>query len=510
MTKENFLKRNYYLIFITFIKALIESTVPLCFMQIINQIVKKDFNSFLLWVCITIITYSVLLIYAVFYEYSKEKIIEKKLLEFKKMLLQKYVINDSKNDEYLTVIYTDVNILKGYFLSIYGLYLSSFTLIVTFLILFRINFYLLIIFIISVYISYYISVTFNKKLNNIGKEKSIKINTSVNSIISFLMKFIVFNFFNNEKNYYDIINLKYDDLINKKKELEKMKTIYSFIFEITNIFSFTLVLSATFILVIYNQITIGVLFAIKSILSNTTRSLVSINTMLENIGVGKGVLSKYEDVFENVVEEKTYLENDIENITLHNICLLYDDKEIFKDVSYNFEKSRKYLIIGDSGSGKSTLVKMLIGLINPSSGNVYINGVDIEDISKEYIFDNISFIDSNNYILEANIYDNISLYNKDELRVEEIIKLLELDNIDKEMYLNEENISQGQKQRINIARALYFNRDVVIIDEAFVNLDKNLREKLENIFLESSKTVIMITHQYNEEYLNKFDKIINV
>ena len=213
--------------------------------------------------------------------------------------------------------------------------------------MFRINFYLLIIFIISVYISYYISVTFNKKLNNIGKEKSIKINTSVNSIISFLMKFRVFNFFNNEKNYYDIINLKYDDLINKKKELEKMKTIYSFIFEITNIFSFTLVLSATFILVIYNQITIGVLFAIKSILSNTTRSLVSINTMLENIGVGKGVLSKYEDVFENIVEEKTYLENDIENITLHNICLLYDDKEIFKDVSYNFEKGRKYLIIGD-------------------------------------------------------------------------------------------------------------------------------------------------------------------
>ena len=287
-----------------------------------------------------------------------------------------------------------------------------------------------------------------------------------------------------------------------------MKTIYSFIFEITNIFSFTLVLSATFILVIYNQITIGVLFAIKSILSNTTRSLVSINTMLENIGVGKGVLSKYEDVFENVVEEKTYLENDIENITLHNICLLYDDKEIFKDVSYNFKKGKKYLIIGDSGSGKSTLVKMLIGLINPSSGNVYINGVDIENISKEYIFDNISFIDSNNYILEANIYDNISLYNEDKLRVEEIIKLLELDSIDKEMNLNEENISQGQKQRINIARALYFNRDVVMIDEAFVNLDKNLREKLENIFLESSKTVIMITHQYNEEYLKKFDVVI--
>ena len=76
------------------------------------------------------------------------------------------------------------------------------------------------------------------------------------------------------------------------------------------------------------------------------------------------------------------------------------------------------------------------------------------------------------------------------------------------MFLNEENISQGQKQRINIARALYFNRDIVMIDEAFVNLDKNLREKLENIFLESSKTVIMITHQYNEEYLKKFDVVI--
>ena len=255
------------------------------------------------------------------------------------------------------------------------------------------------------------------------------------------------------------------------------------------------------------QISIGVIFAVGEICGELSNNIGVMLRSLADVYSSINLFKKYDEYIQNEIK-KDYLATKVETLNLNDVCLRFEDRKYFENFYHEFKKGKKYIVIGDSGSGKSTLVKMLIGLINPSSGNVYINGVDIENISKEYIFDNISFIDSNNYILEANIYDNISLYNKDKLRLEEIIKLLELDNIDKEMYLNEENISQGQKQRINIARAIYFNRDVVIIDEAFVNLDKNLREKLENIFLESSKTVIMITHQYNEEYLKKFDVVI--
>ena len=442
-----------------------------------------------------------------FYSFvSKEKIFESLYI----ILLEKSNLKskDDISDKQTSWLLNDLEILKvRFFDEVNSLEKNILFILFSIITLFFINKTLLL-----VSMCIIISITIlSRKFNDIYEKALIKFTIfndgNIKEISNIVSNINVFKMFNRYEKSKTLVNEKLRDYFNENNNFKKIELKIMGGVGFLSVASQILILSFASFLVLMGQISIGVILAVGEICGELSNNIGVMLRSLADVYSSINLFKKYDEYIQNEIK-KEYLSTKVETLNLNDVCLRFEDRKYFENFYHEFKKGKKYIVIGDSGSGKSTLVKMLIGLINPSSGNVYINRVGIENISKEYIFDNISFIDSNNYILEANIYDNISLYNKDKLRVEEIIKLLELDNIDKEMYLNEENISQGQKQRINIARAIYFDRDIVMIDEAFVNLDKNLREKLENIFLESSKTVIMITHQYNEEYLKKFDVVI--
>ena len=442
-----------------------------------------------------------------FYSFvSKEKIFESLYI----ILLEKSNLKskDDISDKQTSWLLNDLEILKvRFFDEVNSLEKNILFIVFSIIMLFFINKTLLLVSMGIIILITILSRKFNDIYERVLTKFTIFNDGNIKEISNIVSNINVFKMFNRYEKSKTLVNEKLRDYFNENNNFKKIELKIMGGVGFLSIASQILILSFASFLVLMGQISIGVILAVGEICGELSNNIGVMLRSLADVYSSINLFKKYDEYIQNEIK-KEYLSTKVETLNLNDVCLSFEDRKYFENFYHEFKKGKKYIVIGASGSGKSTLVKMLIGLINPSSGNVYINGVDIENISKEYIFDNISFIDSNNYILEANIYDNISLYNKDKLRVEEIIKLLELDNIDKEMYLNEENISQGQKQRINIARALYFNRDIVMIDEAFVNLDKNLREKLENIFLESSKTVIMITHQYNEEYLKKFDVVI--
>ena len=425
-----------------------------------------------------------------FYSFvSKEKIFESLYI----ILLEKSNLKskDDISDKQTSWLLNDLEILKvRFFDEVNSLEKNILFILFSIITLFFINKTLLL-----VSMCIIISITIlSRKFNDIYEKALTKFTIfndgNVKEISNIVSNINVFKMFNRYEKSKTLVNEKLRDYFNENNNFKKIELKIMGGVGFLSVASQILILSFASFLVLMGQISIGVILAVGEICGELSNNIGVMLRSLADVYSSINLFKKYDEYIQNEIK-KEYLSTKVETLNLNDVCLRFEDRKYFENFYHEFKKGKKYIVIGDSGSG-----------------NVYINGVDIENISKEYIFDNISFIDSNNYILEANIYDNISLYNKDKLRLEEIIKLLELDNIDKEMNLNEENISQGQKQRINIARALYFNRDVVIIDEAFVNLDKNLREKLENIFLESSKTVIMITHQYNEEYLKKFDVVI--
>lgn len=189
-------------------------------------------------------------------------------------------------------------------------------------------------------------------------------------------------------------------------------------------------------------------------------------------------------------------------------------------ISIDIESSKFTAVIGASGSGKSTLLHCIAGLDRPTSGNVFLDDVDIYTLSDVYLSrirrEEFGFIfQSFNLIPVLNVYDNIilpvSLDGKkpDEEYINRIIDKVGLESQLKK-FPNE--LSGGQQQRVAIARALSNKPSVIFADEPTGNLDSKttleVMDLLKSTVKEFNKTLVMITH--NNDIANEADRVITI
>ena len=169
---------------------------------------------------------------------------------------------------------------------------------------------------------------------------------------------------------------------------------------------------------------------------------------------------------------------------LKNIYYQYDKKSDFslENVNLSFRRGSKIVIIGKSGSGKSTLVKIISGLIKPTNGNIKFNGEIKEDVFNLWS-NNLAYLPQEPFLFDDTIQTNIVLTKNQNLinykRYKEIIKksglyeyICSLKNGDKKIIGDKGKlISGGQRQRISLARALYFGKNTLVLDEATTGVD---------------------------------------
>ena len=204
-----------------------------------------------------------------------------------------------------------------------------------------------------------------------------------------------------------------------------------------------------------------------------------------------------------------------------------DSKYLFNGISLKINKGDRIAIIGQSGSGKSTLVDLLIGLIPPSSGKIFANGMDIVEFREAdlaYWRDKISLVSQRIYLSETSIKENIAFgIEKNKIDIRKINKVLKIallsDYISKKRFgidtvigENGISLSGGQQQRLGIARAIYKNPQFLILDEATSALDyKTEYEILNNLSSMNNKlTMIMVTHRENNlKFCNKIFRVEN-
>ena len=181
------------------------------------------------------------------------------------------------------------------------------------------------------------------------------------------------------------------------------------------------------------------------------------------------------------------------------------DKEIFSHFSFNFRPGTCTAIMGRTGAGKTTLIRMILALLSPVSGNVYIyNKVERKEASPSTRC-NIIYVPQGNTLLSGTIRDNLLLGNVDATEAE-MYEALRMacadfvdalpDGIDTIVTENGGGLSEGQAQRLCIARALLRKSSLMILDEATSALDEGTeRQLLKNLFENRSRTVIFITHR---------------
>lgn len=198
-------------------------------------------------------------------------------------------------------------------------------------------------------------------------------------------------------------------------------------------------------------------------------------------------------------------------VEFKNVSFSYDGQtEILKNISFSAEPGERIAIVGENGAGKTTCMKLLSGLYKPSSGKIFINGICTDDLPPSQQFSLFSAVFQDAFILPAAIDENVALSSapKDD-RVEEALrragllkKIDALENgihtpLDKELNPDGIDLSGGELQKIFLARALYKNAPILILDEPTAALDPIAENDLYLKFnaLSKNKTAFYISHR---------------
>lgn len=197
-------------------------------------------------------------------------------------------------------------------------------------------------------------------------------------------------------------------------------------------------------------------------------------------------------------------------IEFKNVNKNFKNKKVLKDISFNINKGELVSIIGASGCGKTTTLKMINRLINPSSGQILIDGENIasKDIIK--LRRNVGYvIQQTGLFPHMTVRENIELIStiekNDKKKIsEKTVELMEMVGLEKDEYLDRypTELSGGQQQRVGVARAFATNTEVILMDEPFSALDPITRNQLQDELLELQntlkKTIVFVTHDMDE------------
>lgn len=215
-------------------------------------------------------------------------------------------------------------------------------------------------------------------------------------------------------------------------------------------------------------------------------------------------------------ESADRLKDNFESLEINGLCFGYGREAVIENCSFKIEKNKITAVTGESGSGKSTLFKLILGLYSPTAGSITVNGKIAVDASIRGLF---AYVPQGNMVLSCTVRDNITLCNPDvdEERLISAAKAAEIydyisslpDGFDTVLSERGAGLSEGQIQRISIARALLTEAPVLLLDEATSALDETTETRvLENIKAMSAKTVVFITHRNTS--LKVCDRIIRV
>ena len=192
-------------------------------------------------------------------------------------------------------------------------------------------------------------------------------------------------------------------------------------------------------------------------------------------------------------------------LSLQNISFSYGKTPVLRDISYEFEKSKIYCIVGKSGAGKTTLLSLLSGLASPSSGEIIYDGKNVSKIDKytfrsKYIgvvFQSFNLITKYTALENVILSMDVAGY-KCKNKKERALELLQNVGLDEdEANRRVLKLSGGQQQRVAIARALSYDPDIILADEPTGNLDTETQNEIMHIFRDlakQGKCVILVSH----------------
>lgn len=485
-----------------------------------DGVIKLDFDLFLKWTIIAFIFWIIYFLICTFEGYIRAQTI-------------KYLNNDVRHDIFISIYNNRISKLESEDKSKYISYVTNnineitrllwepmfnfagriFQIIWSVVALLYIDFYLFLYSIVVAVILFYLPRFFERKMEKVsdenlknqavsmGKFKDLLYGISVIKLLNAREWYINKGFFASNISEHSKFRQSYiTDIV------ECIMGIFSVLFQV---FSEVLV----FLLAIFGRIDIAVIVGAANLIGGVSNGLNQLLNARISMLQSKPYIKFFDKSHYNDTKELPFNKK----ISLENISYSYNEKDLLLDINFEFLKNHKYAIIGKSGAGKSTLLKIIMGIIEDYKGDVKYDGIIRE---KNVTNTNISYISQNPYMFNDTIKENILLgMDFNESKFQKIIEKCHLKEfIDKLPFgintivgENGKMVSGGEKQRITLARSLMHSKDFLLIDEGLNALDKETRiEVTKNLLMDKNLTLIMVTHNLEDDIKDKFNKIYKI
>ena len=315
----------------------------------------------------------------------------------------------------------------------------------------------------------------------------------------------------------------FDKIFDNLELIKNLNTKYTFLQ------SFPRLLFEYLIIIIFCLFIVGYIYSDSLLIQNLIptlalysaaafRFLPSINKIiikLQNLKYAKSAIELISNEInrDHDEEKNTKIKEQIffKNLSFKNVYFKYEnqDNHIIENASFNLEKGKIYGFIGKTGSGKTTLTDLIMGLIDPNKGEIKLNNkIELSNIKFDW-HKKIGFVPQNIFLEDDTIKNNIAYGEYEEeindSNLSKSIKSAQLENfinnvengLSTKVGENGSKLSGGQIQRIGIARALYFNPEILILDEITSSLDSLTEQQILDVIknLKDKMTIILITHK---------------
>lgn len=431
-------------------------------------------------------------------------------------------VNCYHSGELVNRLTADVNTVAGAVVDILPTALSlSIGVALSFIVLFKLDPVYAIIYLIVAPLALLTARIFRRKLKNLHKESAETDGVVKSFMQESFRNLLVVKAFQKEKHITDKCNgyqlLNYKVLI-KKNNVSILANVMFFL-SITAGYYLTLVWGAYKLSV--GLMTFGEIVAMLELVSQIQSPLKSLSSLFPQY---YSALASSERILElkELPDERKLDQEKVQGfskIIFENVSFAYDDNKVFENVSCEIEKGDIIGICGESGIGKSTLIKLVLGVLTPDSGNIYIVDREGHKVSVDTETRNIfSYVPQGNLILSGTIAENVVFGsdNIDKKLVEKVIQVSQLDELIDQLPAKLDTVlgegglglSEGQVQRLSIARALYRNSEVLLLDEATSALDHETEIRVLKEIQSMNKTCLFITHR--KEALEVCSKLLSV
>ena len=369
----------------------------------------------------------------------------------------------------------------------------------------------------------------NKKVRNYSINNSDISGETSKFIIQLVNNFKYLRATNQARKLYSKFQTK---VIQQKYLLIKTGYAASFTQSLRDPLAVILMMSLIYWQVIVNQNSITSLIVALALFYRSLSSLLTIQISWQKFLENSGSLTLIDEEvthYKSETNKGSIKPNFNKKISLNNVTLTRNKQLILKDINFEIDKGKITVIIGKSGSGKTTILDLIMGIISPTKGQIKLDNNNLKSIDKSKWRDLIGYVSQDNVIFEGSIKQNIlGIGNNDKIdtaRFNSVIDGASLSHFIKKLNKGVETqvgdlgikLSGGQKQRLLIARELYREPEILILDEATSAIDvqtereinisiQKLQNKLSTQKLVNTLTIIIVTHKFLN--IENADKVI--